>query len=55
MVIKAICNKGFSGNSSVLPCSKFSAGGRESIPLPITIGTLTGHIVNQLCIIFNRT
>jgi len=28
---KAICNKGFSGNSSILPRSKFGVGEQESI------------------------
>ena len=29
---KAICNKGFSGNSSILPRSNFGVGGQESSP-----------------------
>jgi hypothetical protein len=31
-VTKAICNKGFNGNSSILPRSFFSVGGQESSP-----------------------
>jgi hypothetical protein len=27
---KAICNKGFSGNSNILPRSKFGVGGQDS-------------------------
>lgn len=39
-VTKAICNKGFSGNSSILPRSKFSAGGQESSPQSLTAYSL---------------
>ena len=31
-LIKAIFNKGFSGNSSILPRSNFGVGGQESRP-----------------------
>jgi NADH:ubiquinone oxidoreductase subunit B-like Fe-S oxidoreductase len=31
-VTKAICNKGFSGNSSILPRSNFGVNGQESSP-----------------------
>jgi hypothetical protein len=33
---KAICNKGFSGNSSVLPRKNFGAVGKESSPQSLT-------------------
>ena len=32
LVTKAICNKGFSGNSSILPRIKIRVGGQESSP-----------------------
>ncbi|MBP1631405.1 MAG: hypothetical protein H6Q15_2298 [Bacteroidetes bacterium] len=32
MPTKAICNKGFSGNSSILPRSNFNVGGQECSP-----------------------
>jgi hypothetical protein len=35
-ITKAICNKGFSGNSNILPCSKFGVGGRGSSPQSLT-------------------
>ena len=31
-VTKAICNKGFRGNSNILPRIKFRVGGQESSP-----------------------
>jgi hypothetical protein len=40
---KAICNKDFSGNSSILPRSNFGVGGQESSPQSLTahsLGTL---------------
>jgi hypothetical protein len=37
---KAICNKGFSGNSSILPRSNFCVGGHESSPQPLTAYSL---------------
>ncbi|OFX28328.1 MAG: hypothetical protein A2X08_12665 [Bacteroidetes bacterium GWA2_32_17] len=35
-VTKAIYNKGFSGNSSILPRSNFGVGGQESSPQSLT-------------------
>jgi hypothetical protein len=35
-VTKAICNKGFSGNSSILPRSNFGVVGQESSPQSLT-------------------
>jgi len=35
-ITKAICNRGFSGNSNILPCSKFGVGGRGSSPQSLT-------------------
>ena len=40
-VTKAICNKGFSGNSSILPRIKFSVGGQESSPQSLTAHSLS--------------
>jgi hypothetical protein len=40
MVIKAICNKGFSGNSSILPRSNFAVGGQERSPQSLTAYSL---------------
>ena len=37
---KAICNKGFSGNSGILPRSNFGVGGQESSPQCLTAATL---------------
>ena len=37
---KAICNKGFSGNSSVLPRSNFGACGQESSTQSLTAYSL---------------
>ena len=37
---KAICNKGFSGNSSILPRIKFCVGGQESSPQSLTAYSL---------------
>jgi len=38
--IKAICNNGFNGNSSVLPRLNFGVGGQESSPQSLTTATL---------------
>jgi hypothetical protein len=38
---KAIFNKGFSGNSSILPRSNFGVGGQESSPQSLTAHTLS--------------
>ena len=37
---KAICNKGFSGNSSILPRIKFRVGGQVSSPQSLTAYSL---------------
>lgn len=37
---KAICNKGFSGNSSILPRSNFGDIGQESSPQSLTAYSL---------------
>jgi len=39
---KAICNKGFRGNSSILPRTNICAGGQESSPQ-----SLTAHSLNR--------
>ncbi len=40
LVTKAICNKGFSGNSSILPRIKFCVGGQVSSPQSLTAYSL---------------
>ncbi|HBX52612.1 MAG: hypothetical protein A2W98_14570 [Bacteroidetes bacterium GWF2_33_38] len=40
LVTKAICNKGFRGNSSILPRIKFRVGGQESSPQSLTAYSL---------------
>ena len=40
---KAICNKGFSVNSSVLSRSKFGVGGQESSPQSLTAYSLNRY------------
>jgi hypothetical protein len=39
-ITKAICNKGFSGNSRILPRSNFGVGGQESSPQSLTAYSL---------------
>jgi len=39
-ITKAICNKGFSGNSSILPRIKFRLVGQESSPQSLTAYSL---------------
>jgi len=39
-VTKAICNKGFSGNSSILPRSNFGVGGQVCSPQSLTAYSL---------------
>ncbi len=39
---KAICNKGFRGNSNILPRSSFGVGGKES-----SSQSLTAHSLNR--------
>lgn len=41
---KALCNKGFSGNSSVLPRSNFGISRQESSPQ-----SLTAYSLNRCC------
>ncbi len=43
LVTKAICNKGFSGNSSILPRIKFRVGGQESSPQSLTAHSLSRY------------
>jgi hypothetical protein len=43
LVTKAICNKGFMGNSSILPRSNFGAGGQESSPQSLTAYSLNRY------------
>ena len=40
---KAICNKGFSGNSSILPRSNFGVGGQFCRPQSLTAATLNRY------------
>ena len=40
---KCSSNKGFSGNSSILPRSNFGVGGQESIPQSLTAATLNRY------------
>ena len=40
---KAICNKGFSGNSSILPRIKFRVGGQDSSPQSLTAYSLNRY------------
>jgi hypothetical protein len=40
VLTKAICNKGFSGNSSILPRANFGVGGQESSPQSLTAYSL---------------
>ena len=42
LVTKAICNKGFSGNSSILPRINFCVSRQESSPQ-----SLTAHSLNR--------
>jgi hypothetical protein len=44
LVTKAICNKGFSGNSSVLPRIKFRVGGQDSSPQSLTAYSLNRYM-----------
>ena len=43
MPTKAICNKGFSGNSSILPRSNFGVGVQESSPQSLTAYSLNRY------------
>ena len=40
---KAICNKGFSGNSSILPRSNFGVGGQVGSPQSLTAYSLSRY------------
>jgi hypothetical protein len=40
---KAICNKGFSGNSSILPRSNFGVAGQENNPQSLTAFSLNRY------------
>jgi len=42
-VTKAICNKGFSGNSNILPRIKFRADGQGSSPQSLTAFSLSRY------------
>jgi len=42
-VTKAICNKGFSGNSSILPRSNFGVGGQDISPQSLTAYSLSRY------------
>jgi len=42
-VTKAICNKGFSGNSIILPRIKIRVGGQESSPQSLTAYSLNRY------------
>jgi hypothetical protein len=42
-VTKAICNKGFSGNSSILPRIKFRVGGQDSSSQSLTAHSLSRY------------
>ncbi|MGI6479948.1 MAG: hypothetical protein ACOX0M_10985 [Salinivirgaceae bacterium] len=42
-ITKAICNKGSSGNSSILPRSNFGVGGQESSSQSLTAYSLTRY------------
>jgi hypothetical protein len=43
LVTKAICNKGFCGNSSILPRIKIRVGGQESSPQSLTAYSLSRY------------
>jgi hypothetical protein len=43
LVTKAICNKGFSGNSSILPRINFCVGGQDSSPQFLTAYSLNRY------------
>jgi len=45
MITKAICNKGFSGISSVLPRIKFRVGGQDSSPQSLTAYSLNRYVL----------
>ena len=47
---KAICNKGFRGNSSILPRSNFGADGQGSSPQ-----SLTAHSLNRYAQVYDDT
>jgi len=47
-ITKAICNKGFSGNSSILPRIKFRVGGQESSPQSLTAYSLNRYLQSSI-------
>jgi hypothetical protein len=51
---KAICNKGFIGNSSILPRSNFGVGGQESSPQSLTAATLSRYASEKKTEILNK-
>lgn len=48
LVTKAICKKGFGGNSSILPRIKFRFGGQESSPQSLSAHSLNRQTVQKL-------
>jgi hypothetical protein len=44
---KAICNKGFTGNSSILPRKKIRVGGQESSPQSLTAYSLNRYAAGR--------
>jgi len=45
---KAICNKGFSGNSSILPRSNFGVSRQESSPQSLTAHSLNRFVFSKV-------
>ena len=43
-ITKAICNKGFSGNSNNMPRSNFGVGGQDSSPQSLTAYSLDRYV-----------
>jgi len=48
-ITKAICHKGLSGNSSILPRSNFGVGGQESSPQSLTAYSRIREIALKNC------
>lgn len=44
VLTKAICNKGFSGKSNILPRCNFCVGGQESSPKSLTAYSLKRYV-----------
>lgn len=53
-VTKAICNKGFSGNSSILLRSNFGVSGQESSPQFLTAYSLSRYMQPKEKNIFDK-